>query len=57
MMFLDVIATPFYMLFGFGFLFILLGVACVVTITMIIFALFQRFGKKNKNTEDETAQK
>ena len=58
-MFLDVISTPFYLLLGgVGFI-ILVGIGCLVVLTMIILALFQRSSKKDEippEEETDTAQ-
>lgn len=58
MTFLDVIATPFYLMFGVAALFIILGIGCLVVLTMVIFALFQRLSKdKNGKKEAENLDK
>lgn len=50
---LDVIAEPFYLLYGVGAFIILVAIGAVVTATMIIFALIQRFLKKKDQKKDE----
>lgn len=55
MMFLDVIATPFFLMFGVAALLIVLAVACLVVLTMVIFALFQRLSKKKDKDKNEDA--
>lgn len=52
MMFLDVIATPFYLLYGVGFLLLMFGIASLVVLTMIIIALFQGSSKKKDEDND-----
>ena len=45
---LDVIAEPFYLLYGVGAVIVLIAIGAVVVATMIIFALIQRFLEKKK---------
>ena len=53
MMFLDVIATPFYLLLGGAAFFILLGIGCLMVLTMVIMAIFHRSSKKEDPSSKE----
>ena len=52
MLFLDAIGTPYYLILGGSVMILSLVCACLIGLTVIIFALFQRFMKK-KETENK----
>ena len=53
MLFLDVIATPYYLLFGVVGLIALIGIGALIVLTMIIFALFNKSSDKKKADKEE----
>lgn len=53
MLFLDAIGVPYYLMLGGTALIMLLATAGVIALTLIIFALFQRYSDKNKKKEEK----
>ena len=51
MLFMDAIAAPYFLMLGGAGLILALAIACLIGLTVLIFALFQRLREKNKNKE------